>query len=107
MNGLAEKQLLEFVVMVGASIAYVILHYACNGLAIALSGQKNGIIRGFLQGIMLCGVFALVAVFMLNGDIKWYHVFCYLSVVLLLFKAIKATKNIAKKNKKEKINGDF
>lgn len=104
MNGLAERQLLELAVMILSAAVYVALHYACSGIAIAISGKKQGLIRGFLQGIMLCGVFALTASLMLNGAIKWYHIFSYVAFVLLFIKIIhimqKLFRNKIKRAKK-------
>lgn len=106
MNGLADKQLLELVIMISSAVIYIALHYTCSGLAIAISGQKSGLIRGFLQGVLLCGVFAIVAVFLLNGAVKWYHLISYIGCIWLfnnlICTIIKAIKNTTIKHKQEK-----
>lgn len=104
MNGLAERQLIELAVMVLAACVYIVLHYLCSGLAIAISGQKTGIIRGFLQGTMLCCVFAAAGIFILNGAIKWYHVLSYGGFVMLFTKMIHFIKKIIKSKVKKKNN---
>ena len=53
MNNLAFEQLFELGILIATAAVYIMLHFACNGLAILISGQKSGVIRGFLQGTML------------------------------------------------------
>lgn len=103
MNGLALKQLFELGIMIAAAVIYVALHYACSGLAIAISGRKSGLIRGFLQGTLLCGVFAIAEVFLLNGAIKWYHIFAYALHIFLFMKVIAFIKTSIVSAKKAKI----
>ena len=106
MTNIANEQLSELGILVIAAIIYIATHFLCSGLAILISGQKTGVIRGFVQGILLVSIFAISIIFFFNGKIKIYHVITYsgmvfglMSVIKLIWKKI----NLQKKSTKSKV----
>lgn len=106
MNNLAFEQLFELGILIATAAVYIMLHFACSGLAILISGQKSGVIRGFLQGTMLVTLLAMAEIFFFNGKIKVYHIFTYFFVVFAFMKSILFLQRkikCAHDNKKEKV----
>lgn len=105
MNNLAFEQLFELGILIATAAIYIAMHFACSGLAILISGQKSGVIRGFLQGTMLVALLAMAEIFFFNGKLKVYHVFTYFMLVFAFMKSILFLKRKIKNvhiNKKEK-----
>ena len=105
MTNIANEQLFELVVLLITAIVYIISHYACSGLAILISGQKSGVIRGFVQGILLVVLFAISIIFFFNWKLKIYHIVTYAGFVFaFLFSikqiAIKVQLNVTRKHNK-------
>ena len=89
MNGLINQHLIQFLSIVIAVIAYVILHISIRYTAIFISGQKTGVIRQCLQGFCAVASFVVAMLISCNGAIRYYHVLTY---VLLLIAVMKIGK---------------
>ena len=106
MTNIANEQLFELGILVIAAIIYIATHFLCSGLAILISGQKTGVIRGFVQGILLVSIFAISIIFFFNGKIKTYHIITYAGIVFGLMSVIKLLGNkihLKKKRIKPKV----
>ncbi len=106
MNNLAHEQLFQLGILLATAITYVIAHFVIKGLAILISGQKRGIIRSFIQGVLLIGLFAVSVICFFNGNLKIYHIITYGVVVGLLMKSIIVLSekiDISKTKKKQKV----
>lgn len=110
MNNLAQEQLFELLVLFITAMIYIVAHFLCSGFAVLISGRKSGVIRGFLQGVLLVGLFATAIVLFFNGDLKVYHFFTYFAIVLFFVKIINWVKSKitlkAKPAKKDNEKGD-
>lgn len=107
MNNIANEQLFELGVLFVAAIIYVVAYFICSGLAILISNRKSGVIRSFLQGVLLVGLLAIAEVLFFNGKIKIYHILTYFILVYAFIKGIDyCTRKIksTQEHKKEKIN---
>ena len=93
MNNIANEQLFELGVLLIAAFVYIVAHFTCSGLAILISNQKTGIIRSFLQGMLLVGILAIAVICFFNGKIKFYHFIAYGGTVAMLIKIINLFKN--------------
>ncbi len=93
MTNLAVEQLFELGVLLVTAIVYIIAHYLCYGLALLISGQKSGVIRGFIQGVLLISLFAVSVIFFFNGRIKAYQIITYMFVVFAIIKIIGLIKS--------------
>lgn len=99
MINLASEQLFELCVLFVSAIIYIIIHFIFSGLAILISGQKSGVIRGFVQGSLLVAVFSLAVILFFNGKIKVYYVVTYVALVFALCKTISYINNKFKSRK--------
>lgn len=99
MTNLAVEQLFELGVLLITAIVYIIAHYLCYGLALLISGQKSGVIRGFIQGFLLVGLFAVSVIFFFNGRLKAYQIITYIFVVFAIVRIIELIKNRFNRNK--------
>lgn len=93
MNNLAMRQLAELGILVAAACVYITMHYATSGIAVLISGKKTGVIRGFVQGLLLVGVLAAAVIFFFDGNLKVYHVLTYFGLDYAVIKLLVISKN--------------
>lgn len=87
-----KEQSFELLVVIISVASYLFANAMICVVAKLISGKTQGVIRNFLKGITLVGVFACYNFCFLNGNVKIYQVLLYVLLILVANKIFSVAR---------------